>query len=131
MKAGHWVAVWMLAAMCPIAAAQALPPPREMPGIAAIPSPFGVAFTPESTEHRFAFAELGAMARNLPPDWSDYNFLVIEWRPNSSQRFQLELITRDGEGGREVMVAKRIDPFQNAWVRVSIPLEFFRKPARE
>jgi hypothetical protein len=54
-----------------------------------------------------------------------------EWRASSSERFQLELFANDGHGGREVMAAKRIGPFQNAWVRASIPLEYFRKPARE
>lgn len=78
-----------------------------------------------------SLADLKSIAPNVPGDWSPYNFLVIEWRATSSERFQLELFANDGEGGKEVMVAKRISPFQGAWVRASVPLEFFRKPARE
>ena len=61
----------------------------------------------------------------MPTDWADYDFLVLEMRASSSERFQLELYTREG------MVAKRIQPFQNTWVRASIPLVFYRKPARD
>src|SRR5262249_55585417 len=44
--------------------------------------------------------------------------------------FQLELFTKD-EAGKPTTVIKRISPFENTWVRAAIPLEYFRKPARE
>ncbi len=55
----------------------------------------------------------------------------MEWRATSSQRFQFCIYANDGEGGKEVMVAKRIGPFQGAWVRGAIPREYFRNRARE
>ncbi len=82
--------------------------------------PVRAAFTPRAIEHKWTVAELG-----LRTNWADADYLVLEWRASSSERFQLELLTPDG------MVAKRIQPFQNTWVRASIPLVFFRKPARE
>jgi hypothetical protein len=91
----------------------------------------GIQFTPVQLEFRLPIEEWRKSTPPdfatsfIPDDWSDYNFLVIEWKASSSERFQLELFTPDG------MVAKRIQPFQNAWVRASIPLDYFRKPARE
>jgi hypothetical protein len=91
------------------------------PGTAAENSlPWRAVFHGAQTEHKWLLKEM-----DLPADWSDYNFLVLEMRATSSERFQLEIFTKD------TVVAKRIQPFQNTWVRAAIPLEFFRKPARE
>jgi hypothetical protein len=57
----------------------------------------------------------------LPVDWSDAQFLVIEFRSSTSQRFELGLIADEGT------VSKRIHPHANVWVRASIPLRFFRE----
>jgi hypothetical protein len=57
----------------------------------------------------------------LPSDWTDLEFLVIEFRSSTSQRFELGLISDEGN------VSKRIHPFANVWVRASIPLRFFRQ----
>jgi hypothetical protein len=57
----------------------------------------------------------------LPSDWTDVEFLVIEFRSSTSQRFELGLISDEGN------VSKRIHPFENVWVRASIPLRFFRQ----
>jgi hypothetical protein len=86
--------------------------------------PISMTFAPDATEHKFRLADLPTSAP-LSTDWTDAHFLVIEWRATASERFHLELFTPDG------MVAKRIGPFQNTWVRASVPLEYFRKPARE
>jgi hypothetical protein len=93
--------------------------------------PLQFTFTPRKTEFKYTLADLQSIARDLPADWSPYSFLVLEFRASSPERFHLELFANDGEGGKEVMVAKRINPFQNTWVRASIPLDFFRHPARE
>ena len=87
-----------------------------------MPKPKRVVFDRAHTEYKWSIKDL---APDLPSDWTDYNFLVLEMRASSSERFQLEIFTRDAR------VAKRIQPFQNTWVRAAIPLEFFRKPARE
>jgi hypothetical protein len=56
----------------------------------------------------------------LPSDWKDYEFLVVEFRSSSSQRFELGLVSDEGT------VSKRIHPLANVWVRASIPLRFYR-----
>src|SRR5262245_37680667 len=63
---------------------------------------------------------------SLPSDWTQFEFLVLEFRASSSQRFELAIETADA--GR---IAKRIHPFANAWVRAAIPLRFYRQPARD
>ena len=57
----------------------------------------------------------------LPENWKDYEFLIVEFRSSSSQRFELGLV---GESGS---VSKRIHPLANVWVRASIPLRFYRQ----
>lgn len=64
---------------------------------------------------------LAAFDPQLPGDWSEYGFLVIEFRASSSQRFELALIADEGT------VSKRIHPFANVWTRASIPLRFYRQ----
>jgi len=64
---------------------------------------------------------LAALDPALPVDWSDAQFLVIEFRSSTSQRFELGLIADEGT------VSKRIHPHANVWVRASIPLRFFRE----
>lgn len=57
----------------------------------------------------------------LPADWGDAQFLVVEFRASTSQRFELGLVSDEGN------VSKRIHPFANVWVRASIPLGFYRQ----
>lgn len=57
----------------------------------------------------------------LPTDWSTARFLVVEFRSSTSQRFELGLVSDEGN------VSKRIHPFANVWVRASIPLSFYRQ----
>ncbi|HEY9174526.1 MAG TPA: hypothetical protein VI136_19755, partial [Verrucomicrobiae bacterium] len=60
---------------------------------------------------------------SLPADWTGYEFLVLEFKASSSQRFDLGLETPQGR------IAKRIGPFAGVWVRAAIPLRFYRQPA--
>lgn len=63
---------------------------------------------------------------DLPSDWSSYEFLVMEIRTSTSQRFFLWIYTADGP--RRVV----IQPFgQNVWLRASVPLKFFQRPSQE
>ncbi len=64
---------------------------------------------------------LSAFDAQLPADWADAEFLVLELRSSTSQRFELGLLSDEGS------VSKRIHPFANAWVRASIPLRFYRQ----
>ena len=65
---------------------------------------------------RLTTAQLG-----LAQDWSQINFMVLEMRASSSERFEL------GLEGAEGVVSKRIHPMPNVWVRASIPLSFYRQ----
>jgi len=82
--------------------------------------PVKAAFTGVKSVHTWSLTELNT---NLPADWSPYDFLVVEFRASSSQRFELGL---DTSGGR---YSKLLGPFAGVWVRASIPLRFYRQPA--
>jgi hypothetical protein len=58
---------------------------------------------------------------DLPPDWTGYDYLVLELRASSSQRFELGLQTP----GK--LISKRIHPFPGVWLRASIPLRSYRQ----
>ena len=72
---------------------------------------------PVST-HAFTLKDINP---ELPADWTGYDFLVVEFRASSSQRFELGLQTG------EKLISKRIMPFPGVWVRASIPLSFYRQ----
>ena len=57
----------------------------------------------------------------LPSDWTGCNFLVVEFRASSNQRFELGLQMSPKP------VSKRIHPYPGVWVRASIPLRFYRQ----
>ncbi len=57
----------------------------------------------------------------LPADWGDAEYLVVELRSSTSQRFELGLVSDTGT------VSKRIHPYANVWVRAAIPLRFYRQ----
>ena len=81
--------------------------------------PVQTTLTGAHAEHTWKLAELGA---DLPADWTPYDFLVLEFRASSSQRFDLGLETEKGR------LAKRVGPFAGVWVRAAIPLRFYRQP---
>ncbi len=61
-----------------------------------------------------------------------YNLLVIEWQGLLLRALPTQpLRQRRRQRQRTHRLLRRIGPFQNAWVRAAIPLEYFRKPARE
>jgi hypothetical protein len=82
--------------------------------------PVQTVFTGKESAHTWRLAELNP---DLPANWTGYQFLVLEFKASSSQRFDLGLETPQGR------YAKRIGPFAGVWVRASIPLRFYRDPA--
>jgi hypothetical protein len=82
--------------------------------------PVRATFTADSLEHAWTLAELDPQ---LPADWTPYDFLVLQFKASSSQRFDLGIETADGR------IAKRIGPFAGVWVRAAIPLRFYRDAA--
>ncbi|MDH6306452.1 hypothetical protein M2459_003176 [Parabacteroides sp. PF5-5] len=64
---------------------------------------------------------LNDMAPDLPSDWSTYNYLVLEMKASSPQRFSMGPLTAGG------LLPKNIQPFPGAWIRFTIPLDYFRE----
>jgi hypothetical protein len=77
-----------------------------------------VTFTEPVATREWTLNELNP---DLPCDWTGYNFLVLEFRSTSSQRFELGLQMSPKS------VSKRIHPYPGVWVRASIPLRFYRQ----
>ncbi len=81
-----------------------------------------VTFEGETSEHTWSLAELSA---DLPSDWTPYEYLVLELRTSSPQRFYLNL-----HSGDQVQ-RRRLQPLANAWIRAAVPLRYFRQPNRK
>ncbi|MCU0918224.1 MAG: hypothetical protein MUC88_27215 [Planctomycetes bacterium] len=80
--------------------------------------PVKATFEGRTAEHKWSLKELDA---SLPVNWSDFNYLVLEIRTSTPQRFSLWLHTTNGK--RRLM----LQPFgQNVWLRASIPLQYFK-----
>jgi hypothetical protein len=74
------------------------------------------------SKHAFA---VSAINPDLPADWTDYEYMVLEFRASSSQRFEVGLRNPNG------YLFKRIHPFAGALVRFAVPLDFYRaQPTR-
>jgi hypothetical protein len=82
--------------------------------------PLHATFAGERSEHTWTLKELDP---ELPTDWTPYDFLVLEFKASSSQRFYLGIDTA------QARISKRIGPFAGVWVRAAIPLRFYRQPA--
>lgn len=82
--------------------------------------PVQATFTGVKSERAWTLKELNP---ELPANWQGQEFLVLEFKASSSQRFDLGLQTSQGR------ISRRIGPFANVWVRAAIPLRFFRQPA--
>jgi hypothetical protein len=79
---------------------------------------FTVNFNGELSEMKWAVADLNP---DLPSDWSSYEYLTFELKSSTPQRFELRLYN---EGD---MRRLNIHPFENAWIKASIPLIHFQK----
>jgi hypothetical protein len=80
--------------------------------------PRRVVFDGVKSEHKWT---LKALDPALPSDWSASNFLALEMRTSTPQRFSLWLYTASGP--RRIM----LQPFgENLWLRASIPLQYFK-----
>lgn len=77
-----------------------------------------VGFNEELSEFKWSVKDINS---DLPSDWSSFNYLTLELNASSPQHFLLKLF--DAEGVRIL----QIHPFQNAWVRASIPLIHFQR----
>lgn len=83
--------------------------------------PHRVVFEGAESEHKWALKELNP---DLPADWTGYNFLVLEMKASSPQRFYLTFYGRDGAQRRQM------HPLPNVWIRAAVPLQYYRQPNR-
>lgn len=75
--------------------------------------------TKEVSGKKFAIKDINP---NLPSDWDGYNFVVLEFKITTAQRFNVGFTT--DEGYNELRVMSYVP---NAWNRLAIPLEFYRE----
>ena len=80
-----------------------------------------VVFDGATSEHLWTLAELDPA---LPADWAGYNYLVLELKASSPQRFSLVL--QSGKNGQR----RTLQPLPNVWIRAAVPLQYFRTPNR-
>ena len=73
--------------------------------------------TKEMSGAKFALKDINP---DLPADWDGYNFVVLEYKISTAQRFQLGFTTDWGYNELRVM-----SYVPNAWNRLAIPLKYF------
>jgi hypothetical protein len=78
-----------------------------------------VVFEGARSEHKWVLKDLNS---DLPSDWSPFEYLVLEFRHSSPQRFYL--FVYDKGGPRRVVM----QPYgQGVWIRASVPLKYFQR----
>jgi hypothetical protein len=85
------------------------------------PKTFKIKFdsTKEVSGRKFAIHDI---TPGLPTDWDSYNFVVLEFKSTTSQRFQVGFTTDDGYNELRVM-----SYVPNGWNKLAIPLKFYRE----
>jgi hypothetical protein len=91
-----------------------------MQACAPAPEKFKVVFdgTKEVSGRKFAIRDISP---GLPSDWDAYNYVVLEFRSTTSQRFHVGFTTEDGYNELRIM-----SYVPGAWNRLAIPLKFYR-----
>ena len=72
----------------------------------------------EVSGKKFAIRDINP---DLPRNWDEYNFVVLEFKITTSQRFQVGFTTDYGYNELRVM-----SYLPNAWNKLAIPLRFYR-----
>ena len=84
-------------------------------------APQRVVFEGAESEHKWALKDLNP---DLPADWTGYDFLVMELRASSPQRFFVTLYSSG------VVQRRQMHPLANVWIRAAVPLAYYRRPNR-
>ena len=84
-------------------------------------APQRVTFEGREQEYKWSLKELDP---DLPSDWTGYNYLVLELRASSAQRFSLNLISTN------LTQRRAMHPLPNVWIRAAVPLQYYRQPNR-
>ncbi len=80
-----------------------------------------VVFEGAESEQKWALRDLNP---ELPSDWTRFNYLVLEMKASSPQRFSLALYS---EG---LTQRRQMQPLPNVWIRAAVPLQYYRQPNR-
>lgn len=80
-----------------------------------------VTFDGAESSHKWALQELNP---ELPSDWTGYNYLVLELKASSPQRFALTLYSTN------LTQTRQLHPLANVWIRAAVPLQYYRQPNR-
>lgn len=75
--------------------------------------------TKEVSGQKFAIRDI---TPGLPSNWDDYNFVVLEFKITTSQRFHIGFTTETGYNELRVMSYT-----PNGWNKLAIPLKFYRR----
>lgn len=73
----------------------------------------------EVSGKKFAIKDINP---DLPSDWDGYNFVILEYKVTTAQRFHVGFTTDSGYNELRVM-----SYVPNAWNRLAIPLRFYRE----
>lgn len=65
---------------------------------------------------------INKISPGLPQNWDSYNFVVLEFKITTSQRFQVGFTTKTGYNELRIMSYTA-----NGWNRLAIPLKFYRE----
>lgn len=60
----------------------------------------------------------------LPADWTGYDYLVLEMKASSPQRFWLTRFSADRAQRRQMQ------PMADVWIRAAVPLQYYQRPNR-
>ena len=95
--------------------------PFSVPSPASGAMPVRVVFEGRESVHKWTLNELNP---DLPSDWTGYNYLVLELRASSPQRFALAFY------GTNLTQSRQLHPLANVWIRAAVPLQYYRQPNR-
>ena len=84
-------------------------------------APQRVVFEGDQSEHKWVLKELNPQ---LPSDWTGYNYLVLEMKASSPQRFNLAFYSGS------VVQRRQMQPMAGVWIRAAVPLQYYRQANR-
>lgn len=87
----------------------------------ALTAPQRVVFDGAESTQKWALKDLNP---DLPADWTGSNFLVLELKASSPQRFWLTFYS-----GTTVQ-RRQFQPLAGVWIRAAVPLQYYRQPNR-
>ncbi|HWW00616.1 MAG TPA: hypothetical protein VNZ64_13035 [Candidatus Acidoferrum sp.] len=84
-------------------------------------APQRVAFEGAGSSYKWSLKQLDP---DLPSDWTSYNYLVLEMKASSPQRFAFTFYSTN------LTQSRALRPLANVWIRAAVPLQFYRQPNR-